>query len=50
MGDLQDINMRWHVPNDVEIDFAKCLLDRYLMSELRAIQEHTEGVKIMERY
>ncbi|XP_021344136.1 proteasome activator complex subunit 4B-like, partial [Mizuhopecten yessoensis] len=45
-GDIDDLQMKWHVPNDEEMKFASEILQTILKPELEAIRTVTADNKM----
>jgi len=41
--DISEVDLKWHIPNDDEIDFAKLILERYLFTRLNQLRSWTEN-------
>lgn len=43
-GDVDDLDVKWHVPSDEELQFVNELLQLFLLPELRKLKDYMSGV------
>ncbi len=49
-GDIHNLQLKWHVPDEEENKFAAELLERFLIGELDRLKSHREGAATLERW
>ena len=48
-GDLKNLQVRWHVPSDLEVDMATLILEKCLLEELGRLAGHRQGEQVLDR-
>lgn len=48
-GDLHNLGIKWHIPNQQEKDFTEHILQAFLLTELKRTKLHCDGEAVMSR-
>ena len=48
-GDIEKLELKWHIPSGEENKFATELLELFLVGELNKLKGHREGTCTMDR-
>jgi proteasome activator subunit 4 len=48
-GDIHNLGINWHIPNEAEISAAQKLIDEFLFDELNNLSEFSKGTILLNR-